>query len=121
MSENGRYAFSGLDRLFHERARLGIMTSLVAQTDGIIFSELKDMCDLTDGNLNRHLSVLTEAACITIWKSGAGRNKQTLVRLTETGREQFLQYLDELEAVVRAASIAAEKPLGKTDLGFSSG
>lgn len=121
MTDNGRYAFAGLDRLFHERARLGIMTSLVAQSDGILFSELKELCDLTDGNLNRHLSVLSEAECIEIWKSGAGRNKQTLVRITDPGREQFMQYLNELETVVRAASQAAEKPSAQTGLGFSAG
>lgn len=121
MSDQGRFAFSGLDRLFHERARLGIMTSLVSQTDGILFPDLKVLCDLTDGNLNRHLSVLEEAECIEVWKSGAGRKKQTLVRMTEVGRQKFLDYLDQLESVVRAASAAAEIPTGSPDLGLSTG
>jgi hypothetical protein len=121
MSEQGRYSFSGLDRLFHERARLGIMTSLVSHADGILFPNLKVLCDLTDGNLNRHLSVLEEAECIEIWKSGAGRKQQTLVRMTAIGRQKFLEYLGQLETVIRAASAAAEKRSGLPDLGFSAG
>ena len=49
----GRYAYDGLDRVFHEKARLGIMTSLVTRADGLVFGELKSLCNLTDGNLSR--------------------------------------------------------------------
>ena len=58
---NGRFAYDGLERVFHEKARLGIMTSLVTNPRGLIFSDLKELCHLTDGNLSRHLQVLHEA------------------------------------------------------------
>ena len=47
----GRFAYEGLERIIHEKARLGILTSLVAQPKGLLFNELKDLCALTDGNL----------------------------------------------------------------------
>ena len=56
--EPGRYAYDGLDRVLHEKARLGIMTSLVARAEGVVFNELKRLCALTDGNLSRHIDVL---------------------------------------------------------------
>ena len=56
---DGRFAYEGLERVFHEKARLGIMTSLVTHPRGVIFSDLKELCHLTDGNLSRHLQVLT--------------------------------------------------------------
>ena len=59
--ESGRFAYDGLERVLHEKARLGIMTSLVTRPEGLLFSELKRLCALTDGNLSRHLDVLREA------------------------------------------------------------
>lgn len=106
-SDGGRYAYDGLDRVIHERARLGLMTSLAASPDGLTFVELKAQCRLTDGNLSRHLKVLEEAKLIDQWKRGAGRSQQTLVRLTATGRTEFLKYLEVLEQVVRDAGVAA--------------
>src|SRR5207248_10898401 len=53
----GRYAYEGLDRVLHEKARLGIMTSLATRPSGLSFNELKQPCASTDGNLNRHLDV----------------------------------------------------------------
>ena len=84
------------------------MTSLMMSPDGIPFPELKELCDLTDGNLSRHLKVLTEGGLIELNKSGSGRTKQTLVQMTARGREQFLSYLTELKSVVEEASTAAE-------------
>ena len=57
----GQFAYEGLDRVIHERARLGVLTSLVAHPKGLAFGDLRRMCQLTDGNLSRHLQVLTEA------------------------------------------------------------
>ena len=54
----GRFAYDGLDRVLHEKARLGIMTSLVTRPEGLLFGELKRLCALTDGNLSRHLDAL---------------------------------------------------------------
>ena len=64
----GRFAYEGLDRVLHEKARLGIMTSLVTRPEGLLFSDLKRLCALTDGNLSRHLEVLREAGLVEVWK-----------------------------------------------------
>src|SRR5262249_53123917 len=55
------FAYEGLDRVIHEKARLGILTSLMAHPKGLAFADLKQLCGLTDGNLSRHLQVLEEA------------------------------------------------------------
>src|SRR5258708_14544264 len=57
---SGRFAYDGLERVIHEKARLGILASLIAHPDGVVFNDLKDLCSLTDGNLSRHLQVLPE-------------------------------------------------------------
>ena len=64
----GRYAYEGLERVFHEKARLGIMTSLVTHPRGLPFADLKALCALTDGNLSRHLQVLHEAGFVEVCK-----------------------------------------------------
>ena len=99
----GRFAYDGLDRVLHEKARLGILTSLVAHPDGLRFSELRSLCALTDGNLSRHLDVLHESGLVELWKGVERRRPQTLVRLTPDGRRRFTAYLEELERVVRDA------------------
>ncbi len=99
----GRFAYQGLDRVLHEKARLGIMTSLVTKPDGLLFGDLKRLCALTDGNLSRHLDVLHEAGLVEIWKGYENRRPQTLCRLSVDGRQRFLAYLEELEQVVRDA------------------
>jgi len=101
--DSGRFAYEGLDRVLHEKARLGIMTSLVTQPDGLLFSELKRLCALTDGNLSRHLDVLREAGLVEVWKGFENRRPQTLCRLSAGGRQRFLAYLEELEQVLRDA------------------
>lgn len=104
----GRFAFAGLDRLFHEKARLGIVTSLAGHGDGLGFGQLKILCGLTDGNLSRHLQVLEEAAIVTIKKGFEGKRPYTTCRLTELGRERFDAYLADLETAVREAAAAAK-------------
>ena len=106
--ESGRFAYDGLDRALHEKARLGILTSLVAHPDGLRFGELRALCALTDGNLSRHLDVLRESGLVEVWKGFEGRRPQTLVRLTTDGRRRFVEYLEELERVVRDALPKAE-------------
>jgi DNA-binding MarR family transcriptional regulator len=107
-SVQGRFAYEGLDRVVHERARLSIMTSLATHREGLVFSELKQLCALTDGNLSRHLDVLKEAGLVEIWKGYDGRRPKTLVRLTRPGRERFVEYLAELERLVKDAQRAKE-------------
>jgi DNA-binding transcriptional ArsR family regulator len=111
--EQGRFAYDGLDRALHEKARLGILTSLVAHPDGLKFGELRSLCALTDGNLSRHLDVLKEAGLVDLWKGFEGRRPQTIVRLTIDGRKRFVSYLEELERVVRDALPKAEKSAGR--------
>lgn len=100
------YAYAGLDRLFHERARLGIVTSLAGHVDGLGFLDLKALCGLTDGNLSRHLGVLEEAGLIALDKGYEGKRPVTRCRLTDEGRIRFAAYLDVLQEVVRKASSA---------------
>lgn len=102
----GRFAYEGLERVIHEKARLGILASLVAHREGLLFPELKDLCALTDGNLSRHLAVLQEAGLVEVWKGTAGKRPQTLVRMTEPGRQRFLDYLSVLERVIADAARA---------------
>jgi DNA-binding transcriptional ArsR family regulator len=99
----GRFAYEGLERVLHEKARLGIMTSLVTRPVGLLFADLKRLCALTDGNLSRHLDVLREAGLVEVWKGFENRRPQTLCRLSAEGRQRFLSYLEELEHVIRDA------------------
>ena len=108
-SQKGRFAYDGLDRTMHEKARLGIMTSLATRPDGLLFSDLKELCALTDGNLSRHLQTLEEAGLVEVWKGFQNRRPQTLCRLSSKGRKRFLEYLGELEQVIQDAAV-----LGKT-------
>jgi len=106
--QSGRFAYEGLDRVIHEKARLSVLTSLVAHPKGLVFGHLKQMCGLTDGNLSRHLQVLEEAGLVAIEK-GYDRNRpQTICRITAEGRKRYLEYLKVLEQVVRDAASAAK-------------
>ena len=106
--DTGRFAYDGLDRVIHERARLSVLTSLVAHPKGLVFGQLKQMCALTDGNLSRHLAVLEEAGLIAIEKSFDRNRPQTMCRITAEGRRRYLDYLKVLEQVVRDAATAAK-------------
>ena len=106
-SEQGRFAYEGLDRVIHEKARLSVLTSLVAHPKGLVFGDLKQMCGLTDGNLSRHLGVLQEAGLVDVTKGYEGNRPHTSCRLTKTGRRRFLDYLVVLERLVRDAARAA--------------
>ena len=103
----GRFAYAGLERLLHERARLGILTSLASHPDGVVFNDLKRLVSLTDGNLSRQLQALTEAGLVEVWKGQKNNRPQTLCKMTREGRKRFLEYITELENVVSDA-IAAE-------------
>jgi DNA-binding MarR family transcriptional regulator len=105
---DGRFAYEGLERAIHEKARLGILTSLVAHPEGLSFGDLKELCALTDGNLNRHLAVLEEERLVTTDRSAKRGRPQTLVMMTTAGRRRFQQYLNVLERVL--ADAAARQP-----------
>jgi len=90
-----------LDRVFHERGRLAICSTLVARSEGVSFTQLQSTCDLTDGNLNRHLHALMEEGIVaTERRTGTGR-PQTILHITDAGRRRFLEYIDALEEIVR--------------------
>ncbi|HTO74738.1 MAG TPA: transcriptional regulator [Thermoanaerobaculia bacterium] len=91
-----------LDRLLHERVRLGIASALAAN-DSLTFNELKALLATTDGNLSVHARRLEEAGYVSCTKSFAGRMPKTEYRLTAAGRRAFEKYLGHLEALVRAA------------------
>jgi DNA-binding transcriptional ArsR family regulator len=112
--EPGRFAYEGLDRVLHEKARLGIMTSLVTRPEGVLFTELKRLCALTDGNLSRHIDVLQDAGLVEAWRGTEGGRPQTLYRLSSDGRARFVAYLEELEQVVRDALPKAAKKLERS-------
>lgn len=101
---DGRFAYEGLDRTLHEKARLGILTALMTHRDGLSFSDLARLCALTDGNLSRHLDVLGEDQLVQITKSFAGRRPLTTCKLTAAGRKRFREYLSQLERVLRDAA-----------------
>jgi DNA-binding transcriptional ArsR family regulator len=113
----GRFAYEGLDRVIHERARLSVLTSLLTHPKGLTFAELKQLCSLTDGNLSRHLSILEEAGLVEILKDHAGNRPLTTCRITATGRNRYLEYLATLEQVVRDAANGADEESSVTRVG----
>jgi DNA-binding MarR family transcriptional regulator len=110
-ANEGRFAYEGLDRVIHERARLSVLTSLITNPKGVTFGDLKQLCSLTDGNLSRHLRVLESARMVEIVKGHDRNRPQTLCRITASGRRRYLEYLSTLEQVVMdAAKVARDDP-----------
>lgn len=102
-ADTGRYAYEGLDRVIHEKARLGILTSLLTHPTGLLFNDLKQLCALTDGNLSRHLQILQDAKLVEVWKGFKNKRPQTLCRITDDGKARFRHYLNVLESVIADA------------------
>src|SRR5690348_15750991 len=92
---------TSLDRVIHERMRLGIVSAL-AVNDTLTFNDLKRLMNTTDGNLSVHARKLEDAAYITCTKSFEGRVPRTEYRLTASGRRALERYLDHMEALIRA-------------------
>jgi DNA-binding HxlR family transcriptional regulator len=90
-----------LDRLIHERMRLGIVSAL-AVNESLTFNDLKTLMKTTDGNLSVHARKLEEAQYIACTKSFEGRVPRTEYRLTSAGRRALERYLDHMEALIRA-------------------
>lgn len=104
------FAYEGLDRVIHERARLSVLTSLMTHPRGLSFVELKQLCALTDGNLARHLQVLEEEKIVRLTKEEAGEGRAlTTARITASGRKRYLEYLTILEQVVKDAAAAEQE------------
>ena len=94
-------ALPNLDRIIHERMRLGIVSAL-AVNDSLTFNELKKLLQTTDGNLSVHARRLEEAEYVECAKSFEGRMPRTEYRLTAAGRKAFERYLDHMEALIHA-------------------
>jgi DNA-binding HxlR family transcriptional regulator len=92
---------SQLDRLIHERLRLGIVSALAANQT-LTFNELKKLLDTSDGNLSVHARKLEEANYISCAKSFEGRVPKTEYKLTSSGRKALEKYLDHMEAIIGA-------------------
>jgi DNA-binding transcriptional ArsR family regulator len=91
-----------LDRLIHDRVRLGILSALAA-TDVLSFGDLKSALELSDGNLSVHARKLEDAGYVVCEKSFAGRTPRTEFRLAPAGRRAFEKYLDHMDALIAAA------------------
>src|ERR1700733_10000219 len=91
-----------LDRLIHERLRLGILSTLAAQKS-LTFSELKTLLETTDGNLSVHARKLEDAGYITCEKGFEGRVPRSEYRITTSGRKALERYLDHMETLIRVA------------------
>src|SRR6201992_2328284 len=114
-------AYDGIDRVIHEKARLGLLTSLIAHPKGLAFADLKQLCRLSDGNLSRHLQVLQEAGLVEITKSFEANRPQTSCRLTRNGRKRFLDYLSLLEQLVRDAARTAGEDFSQARVRIAPG
>jgi DNA-binding HxlR family transcriptional regulator len=93
-----------LDRLIHERIRLGIVSAL-AVNDHLSFNDLKKLLKTTDGNLSVHARRLEEAGYVTCEKYFEGRVPKTEYRLTPPGRKALERYLDHMEAIIQATRV----------------
>lgn len=90
-----------LDRVIHERVRLGVVSALAAN-EALTFNDLKRLLELTDGNLSVHARKLEEAGYITCTKSFEGRMPKTEFKLTGAGRRAFEKYLKHMESLILA-------------------
>ena len=110
MPEDKANLYARLKRVFHEPNRLAIMSALAAAADGLTFLQLRKDCNLTDGNLSRHLKALEETKMVHIRKQFVGVKPRTTITMTSAGREDFVEYLNTLASVLLKASEALEKP-----------
>jgi len=115
MSES-RYAYQGLDPLLHAPARLSIVTALYAHRSGLTFVEVRDLCELSDGNLSRHLRKLEQEEVVRSTKGFVGRTPQTKIEMTVAGRIRFERYVEQLRVIVEhdvpAGATIGGGPLG---------
>jgi DNA-binding transcriptional ArsR family regulator len=93
---------TSLDRLLHDRMRLGIVSALAAAEE-MSFVDLKSALNATDGNLSVHARKLEEAGYVSCEKTFSGRTPRTEYKLTASGRRALAKYLDHMDAIIRAA------------------
>ena len=104
----GSRVAESLDRLIHERIRLGIVSALAAD-DGMSFADLKQVLQTTDGNLSVHARKLEEAGYVKVTKGFEDRRPKTLYRLTAKGRRAFEEYVNQMETIISEARDALER------------
>ncbi|MDR2849234.1 MAG: transcriptional regulator [Verrucomicrobiota bacterium] len=92
-----------LDRVFHEPSRMAILSVLCTARQGMTFTELRDRCGLTDGNLSRHIKTLEEDGVVRCVKAFVKGKPRTTVVLTASGSKRFRSYLDALTDVLHQA------------------
>jgi DNA-binding MarR family transcriptional regulator len=91
---------SNLNKAFDSRIRLGIMSSLMVNAE-VNYNELKELLQVTDGNLASHLKGLEEAGFVKVYKGFIGRKTNTSYKVTKLGEKAFKQHLDALETMIR--------------------
>jgi len=91
---------SNLNKLFESRVRLGIMSALMVN-DSLDFNSLKELLEVTDGNLASHLKALEQSNMVAISKQFVGRKPNTTYMVTDEGRKEFQQHLNALEALLK--------------------
>ncbi len=89
-----------LNKAFDSRIRLGLMSVLIAN-DEVDFNKMKELLDVTDGNLASHVSALEKVEYIIVFKQFVGKKPQTTYKISELGRKAFSDHLDALEAIIR--------------------
>ncbi len=92
--------FPQLNRVIHEKGRLAIMSALAAAPE-LAFTELRDLLDMTDGNLTTHIRTLQQEGFVSVAKSYQNNRPLTSCTLTAAGRKAFAQYIDLLDQIVR--------------------
>ena len=97
-----------LDRLIHERLRLGILSAL-AVNESLSFNDLKQLLEITDGNLSVHARKLEDAGYVRCTKSFVGRQPRTEFKLTPAGRRALESYLEQMESVIRSTRTTAQE------------
>ena len=112
MKTRNEHPYDALDRIFHEPNRLAIVSTLAGAEEGLPFTELREACRLTDGNLNRHLKTLEEAGIVRIRKAFVDGKPRTTVHATRAGLDRFAEYLETLSAVLRHARGALKAEAG---------
>jgi DNA-binding HxlR family transcriptional regulator len=100
---------SGLNKLFDSRVRLGIM-SLLAVNESVDFSTMKEMLDITDGNLASHLKTLEKESILTVHKQFVGRKPNTSYAVTPLGKKLFQEHIRALERMIRPLEEAEHRP-----------
>lgn len=119
MSTKQDNLYSGLKKIFHEPSRLAIMSALSRSVDPLTFNQLKEECNLTDGNLSSHLKMLEDAEVVKMKKTFLNSKPCTEISLTDKGRENFINYLKALEVVLRNAAEALSSEDKDLELPFS--